>query len=604
MGGSGHIRCKRFALAVALALALGPAPARALDRLDFDTPGAPDDLRRALRAASPLLLARAEGNTDPTDLFAAAQAEYGRLLGALYAAGHYSGVIHVRIDGREAAAIAPLDAPARIGRIEVVVQPGPRFRFGQAGIGPLAPRTALPAGFAPGQVAASGAIGDAVQAAIDGWRLHGHAKAAVADQDLRADHARATLAARIALDPGPRLRFGRLTFQGQDRMREDRLHAIAGFPEGEVFDPREIRQSADRLRRTGVFTSVALTEAQAPNPDGTLDIAATVAEELPRRFGFGAELASLDGLSLTGFWMHRNLLGGAERLRFEGTVDQIGATGNGLDASLAVTLDRPATFTPDTVLTLGAEAARSDEPDQRIDAARLGLGLRHRFSDSLTGALALEYEAQEVRDLTGTTRYQSVALPLGLIWDRRDNVFDATRGFLLDAEAKPFAGLDGTDSGLRLTLDARGFRRPGGSDRLVLAARVQAGAVLGASLLGTPRDYLFYSGGGGTVRGQPYQSLGVLVAQTGQELGGSRFLGASGELRAQVTDRIGVVGFLDWGHVAVTDFFDATGASHAGAGLGLRYATGIGPIRLDLAAPIDGATGDGVQVYIGLGQAF
>ena len=104
------------------------------------------------------------------------------------------------------------------------------------------------------------------------------------------------------------------------------------------------------------------------------------------------------------------------------------------------------------------------------------------------------------------------------------------------------------------------------------------------------------------MRGQPYQSLGVDLGG-GQRTGGKAFFGASSELRARVTDKIGVVGFVDAGYIGANGFSDS-GDWHAGAGLGLRYDTGIGPLRLDVAAPISGSTGDGVQIYIGIGQAF
>ena len=141
----------------------------------------------------------------------------------------------------------------------------------------------------------------------------------------------------------------------------------------------------------------------------------------------------------------------------------------------------------------------------------------------------------------------------------------------------------------------------------MVAARVQAGAIFGSDLLETPRDDLFFSGGGGTVRGQPYRSLGIAVTRGfGPQflIGGKYFLAGSLELRAKVSDKIGVVGFVDWGSIGLDSFTGATAESHAGAGLGLRYDTGLGPIRLDVAAPISGATGEGVQIYVGLGQSF
>ncbi|MCA3510025.1 MAG: BamA/TamA family outer membrane protein, partial [Rhodobacter sp.] len=116
-------------------------------------------------------------------------------------------------------------------------------------------------------------------------------------------------------------------------------------------------------------------------------------------------------------------------------------------------------------------------------------------------------------------------------------------------------------------------------------------------------------GGAGTVRGHPFQSLGVYVISPDQLTGGTRFVALSGEIRAPVTERIGVVGFYDVGSVGVTDFFDdPQGGWQAGAGIGIRYATGFGPIRVDIATPIQGSAGqnaDGsVQLYVGIGQSF
>ncbi|EEW24907.1 autotransporter assembly complex protein TamA [Rhodobacter ferrooxidans] len=599
-------RVGRFGAAIA-GLMLAAAPAQALDTLVFSVPEVETGLQASLRAASLLLTAKRDGTTDPQDVFAAAQAEYGRLVGALYARGHYSPVIHILIDGREAASIAPLDAPARISRIEVRVQPGPLFTFGSAHVAPLAAGTVLPQGFATGARADSGLVQEAVVAGVEGWRAIGHAKAAAAGQNIVADHARHRLDAEVQLAPGPVLRFGQLAITGQQRMREARIREIAGLPTGDVFSPKALARSAERLRRTGVFRSVSLTEDEAITAPDLLGISAVVVEEKLRRYSFGAELASLEGATLSGTWLHRNLFGGAERLTVSGEVANLGAQTSGVDYKLGVTLDRPATFTPDTTLSFHAEVAHLDQQDYLENSGGLGFGFGHIFTEHLTGRAGLDYTWSEVTDLSGRAVYQHLALPVGLTWDNRDVKLDASKGYYLEAEAKPFLGFGTTDSGLRLKGDARAYRGFGDQGRFVLAGRVQAGVVLGPSLIGTPRDYLFYSGGGGTVRGQPYQSLGVSVLRAfGDQFktGGMAFLAASVEMRAKVTDKIGVVGFVDAGHVGAMEFFDTLGGWHAGAGLGLRYDTGFGPVRLDVAMPVGGDTGAGVQVYLGLGQAF
>ncbi|RGP38679.1 autotransporter assembly complex protein TamA [Pseudotabrizicola alkalilacus] len=599
-----------FVLCLAGALTLGQT-GHALDRVQFVITGADTDLGGALRNAS-ALLALSNEEDQPDQVLAAARAEYGRLVGALYAQGHYSPVVSVLLDGREASAIAPLDAPQRVARIEVRVDPGPQFRFGQTAITPLAPETELPDGFAPGEPAQSGLVRQAVTAGVDGWRAQGNAKARVTGQDVVADHPDRTLSARVTLDPGPRLRFGPVDVTGHQRTRENRVRKIAGLPQGETFDPAEIDRAENRLRRTGTFSSVTITEDEGITRPDLLGTTITVVEEKPRRLSFGAEISSLEGLDLSAAWMHRNLLGGAERLRIEAEVANIGAKDNGMDYSLELTIDRPATLTPDTTARFSTEIGHLDEPDFRANLFGIGIGFTHVFSDSLTGRVDLAYsiidgtEFSTNRTFGRDFQFRSLALPVALTWDRRDNKADAKRGYFIEAEVKPFLGFGTTGSGLRATADLRGYRGFGADDRFVVAARAQAGIITGADLLETPRDDLFYSGGGGTVRGQPFQSLGVnlLRGPVDYKIGGNHFLAASLELRAKVSRNIGVVGFVDAGRVDVGSFFDAAGDWHAGAGLGLRYDTGFGPIRVDLAAPVGGNTGKGVQLYVGLGQSF
>lgn len=596
----------RGAVAAAL-MSLASGQALALDRLDFAVAGGSEALAEAVREASMLQSLQAQGQTDPQDLLAASRSDYARILAALYAKGYYSVAIRIRIDGREAADIPALEAPGAVSVIRVEVDPGQPFRFGLARVAPLATGTELPEGFRRDAVAESGAVQTAVGEAIAAWREAGHAKAFVIGEEVVADHAALRLDADVRLDPGPRLRFGRLEITGEERMRERRIRKIAGLPEGETFSETELRRAESRLRRTGIFASVALTEDEQITAPDLLGITATVVEQKPRRYSLGVEVASLDGVALSASWLHRNLLGGGERLEVKGDVSNIGSGQSGIDYGVEVTLDRPATLSPDTTAGLAFSYSHEDEIDYELDAFSFGLRFSHVFSEQLTARLGLTYDTLEGRDPGGRFSFRNLSLPFGVTWDRRDVANNPTKGFYLDATAKPFLGFGTTGSGLRTTVDGRVFRSLGEPGRFVVAARVQAGAILGSGLLETPRDDLFFSGGGGTVRGHPYRSLGIAVTRGfGPEflIGGRYFLAGSLELRAKVSDKIGVVGFVDWGSVGIDGFSGSLADSHAGAGLGLRYDTGLGPIRLDVAAPISGDTGDGVQFYVGLGQSF
>lgn len=600
---AGKVR-RSLAVATLLCLVVAP-PVWALDRLEITVAGGDEALSDAVAAVSLVRAARDRDVVSPQDLLAAARSDYAQILAAMYARGRYSAVITIRIDGREASEIPALDVPATISVIDIAVDPGPVFRFGAASVAPLTPGTELPEGFRPGEPAASTLIADALDASITSWRNTGHARAALTLQDVIADHATARLDVSLRVDPGPRLRFGPLGIEGESRMREQRVRKIAGLPEGETFSETELRRAETRLRRTGIFSSATLVEDDRITAPDLLRITAQVVEQKPRRYSLGAEIASLDGVSLTGSWLHRNLLGGGERFLLQGGIGNIGFGESGVDYAIGLSLDRPATLTPDTTAGLLLRLEHTDEIDYSADTVEFGLTFSHFFSDELTGRAAATYSYQDGKDPGGSFRFQNLALPLGLTWDRRDVRTDPTRGFYIDVIARPFLGFETTGSGLRGTVDARGYRSLG--ERFVVAARVQAGGVWGPSLLQTPRDLLFFSGGGGTVRGHPYRSLGISVARdVGPQfqIGGKFFAGASLELRSRVTDRIGLVGFVDAGSVGIEGVLDGDAASHAGAGLGLRYDTGIGPIRLDVATPISGNTGAGVQIYIGLGQSF
>ncbi|MEI6798472.1 MAG: BamA/TamA family outer membrane protein [Pseudomonadota bacterium] len=595
---------KLWASAAILAVVVaGALPGRALDGVTFTVTGGDKALTRDLRAASGLV--GAGKDKAALDLFADARAEYGKLLSALYAAGHYGPVIHVLIDGREADSMAPLDAPSAIGKVVVTVDPGPAFVLSTPQIVPLAAGQSLPSGFVAGKGAGAGVIMAAVQAGIDGWRGQGHGKAAVAEQTLTADHASATLSVAVRLNPGPVLRFGDLSIKGATHIRPNRLRKIAGLPTGHRFDPAEEARAAQRLRRSGVFSSVTLSEDESITPPDLLGITADVVEALPRRYSLGAEVATNDGLRLNGSWLHRNLLGGGERFEVTGAVSNIVAAGSGTDYALGTTLDRPATPDADTTLNLSATLGHKDDADYTADTLALGFGLTHYFSDTLTAHAAVAYDFSNGQDSAGDFTYRSLQLPLGAVWDHRDSKTEATRGYYLDLGAKPFFGFGATENGARLTVDARAYKALGGGGA-VLAGRIQGGAILGASALGTPRTDLFYSGGGGTVRGQAYQSLGISVLDgaTWVDTGGTAFVAASVEARVKVSGNIGVVGFVDAGAVGEGTVTGANSDWQAGAGLGLRYGTAVGPIRLDLAMPVRGALDGGVQIYVGLGQAF
>ncbi|MCG7628933.1 BamA/TamA family outer membrane protein [Epibacterium sp. MM17-32] len=590
-----------FTSSLSLGLIGAGTAAHALDTR-LSAPKAPEDLTERLQGAS-ASLALGDG-AELQEVLAAALSDYRTLVQVLYDAGYFAPVVNIRLDGREAANINLLNPPRAIDQVAITVDPGPTFTFGQAEVTPLPDTepTDLPEDFAPGRPASTGVIQEAATAGLSAWDRAGHAKAELAAQSITANAVQKRLDAELRIAPGPRLRLGQLRIEGESDVRREAIQRIAGFATGHTYHPDLVSKSATRLRRTGAFSAVTLRQAETPNPDGTLDFIAKV-EDLPkRRFTFGVEVSSSEAVELSTSWMHRNLFGAAERLKIDLAVSGLG--GDDIDGSISARLDRPAALGTDETLFYVASLEQLEEEHYSASSATGAIGVRRTVSDTtyVEGAVGLRYVHAD--DAYGDDReFTYLAARLRGEKDKRNIKTDATAGYYLDGEIVPFVGIDGGDPGVQINIDARGYRSIGASGRIVLAGRLQLGSLIGPSPGDVSPTLLYFSGGAGSVRGQEFQSLGIDVG--GDTAGGRGYLAMSGEIRGRLTDTISLVGFYDIGFVDESSFVSGDSEYHAGAGIGLRYnVTGIGPIRLDLAMPVSGDTDDGLQFYIGIGQAF
>ncbi|MEO0484323.1 MAG: BamA/TamA family outer membrane protein [Pseudomonadota bacterium] len=544
------------------------------------------------------------------DVIATARGDYRRVLAALYDRGYFGATVSITLAGREAAALSTIGDSQTVRPVAVTVALGPQYNFGTAEISPPAPPrpsvvgvdpVARETGFVPGAVARTSVIQSSVAQSVDDWRAASYAKAEVVDQRIVADHRRDVLDVSVNMDPGPALSFGSLVVSGDGAVSEERVRQIAGIPRGAPFAPDTVALMRSRLVGTGTFSSVVMSEAEVPGPGDTLDILVDLTAAKPRRLGFGAEVETNKGLSLEAFWLHRNIFGGAERLRFDIDIEDIGGSGGGVDSAATASLTIPGFRRADDTLELftGIERLRQDDFDESLFELT---GKRTRaVNRELEVSAALGVRVAQAEGTFGQRDFRHVIVSVEGIRDKRRPASNPTRGSYAALELRPFIGVAGSETGLRAEADFRGYRSFG--SETVLAGRLQFGAVVGAERAETPPQFLFYSGGGGTVRGQGYQSLGADAG--GVSSGGRGFAAASFELRRDISDALSLVGFADVGAVSEDAGFNDVG-SHGGAGFGLRYNTGLGPLRLDIGVPVGGSTDGDTRygIYIGLGQSF
>ncbi|MGN6551449.1 MAG: autotransporter assembly complex protein TamA [Pararhizobium sp.] len=628
----------RVAAVVALALVTAPAPAYAFKFLgmtffesktqkDQDVIGTPlhydvtvetqpEDraLTKAVRNASGLYADRKKPASGAAGLVAKAKADYKTILAALYNEARYGGTIHILINGREADSLPPDAKIADNAKVDIRVSPGPLFVFGRTAIVNRAPppttyrdRVPLPEdiGFRPGEPAKAGVVLQTEKLATAAWAQQGHAKAKVTDRKVVADHATNTVNVTITVDPGSVAYYGVVAVKGARRMDPAFVARQTDLKPGEEYDPDDIKRANDRLTKLDVFQALNIEQAETLGPDGQMPITVHVRERKLHRFGVGATYSTIDGAGLSAFWLHRNLFGHAESLRFDGKVGGLGdsADPTAFDYSLGATYTQPGTFDPDTDLiaaVLGQRQVLEHYTENSVDGR---VGLAHEFTPELSGSIFTDLKWGRFEDDLGTRDFLTFGFPATLDYDTRDTKTDATQGVFLEGTAEPFYEFEFGNPALRATAEARGYYGIGVQNRLVLAGRVKVGSLVGSSIGETPPDKLFFAGGGGSVRGYAYQGIGVRHGDI--VTGGRSLFETSAEARVKITNTIGVVAFADAGTVGESSFIDFAEPLKVGAGAGLRYYTGLGPIRLDAAVPLNPEPGDpSFSIYVGIGQAF
>lgn len=524
----------------------------------------------------------------------------------------------------EGKATRVIEWEARPVRIRIQLDPGPRASIGRTEIiyrsarpaspdapsfadGEIFPRTLAAFGLKEGDPATAEAVLDAVESIGAHLERRGYPLAKTVNTEYVLIESTHSLRAVVVVDPGPFLRMGQLRVQGDSNVSETYLKRLVPWRTGDPWDAASIEKYRTSLQETGLFSMITLkpdleASGEGAAPGGTTPVLLTVTEAPPRTVSGGVRYSTDNGFGVNASWEHRNLLGGGERLRvFMPITEDLQMIG--------LTFAKPEFGRRDQSLVAEVEARNETTDAYDQTAGYAAVGLERRFSGEWRhwwASARLSAEGGEINDhLKGRQTYALFGAPLGLRRDTTNDFFNPTQGTRLALSVTPYSGVyDGPLSMVRARIDASGYLMPTGSDRLVLAARAAAGSLAGASASGTPASLRFYVGGGGSVRGYKYQSIGPRN-EKGDPTGGLSFTDFSLEARFRVGDNFGIVPFLDGGMVYDKTLPDLGKKLDWGAGIGLRYYTPIGPVRLDVGVPLqDRAHQKAFQIYLSLGQAF
>ena len=568
------------------------------------------ELRAKLESASQLVQGAESPVPGSIGLIQRANSDFEQLVAALYESARYSGEVRILLNGRPIVDLPP-DADLRSAEpvpVRIVVDPGRQFRFGDIVILDAEGTTysATEQGLATGEIAKSTVILSAEEALVRELEKTGHPFAQISARDVVADHASGVLDVSLQVEAGPIAPFGQTSVDGAESVDSAFIARMTGIPDGEQYDPATLTVAEKRLRSLEVFSSVTVRSADSLSPDGTVPVQVTVSERKHRYLGVGATYSSTDGGGMEAYWGHRNLFGRAEKLRVEGEISGLGSTGEYTDLTYrgAVLFEKPGVLGPASKFTSKLEVEQENPDAFRRFSVEGAVGVTYQLTEQQTVSAGVNVEYARLTDSFNVDlKTITIALPLEYVRDTRDNELNPTTGTRLALLVEPAYEINSGATFVKLRAEASAYRALDAEKRFVAAGRVAAGSIYGADLASIPANRRFYAGGGGSVRGYGYQDIGPVDA-LGNPVGGRSLLEMSGELRIGITEKIGLVPFVDAGLVSANQDFSNT-EFKIGAGLGLRYTTPFGPLRIDVAVPLNkGPRDPDYGIYAGIGQAF
>lgn len=558
-----------------------------------------ENIKDLMRESSQLISLRDRPPRTLSGLNQRAQRDVERFGQVLRSEGYYEGTITHRIDTNADPVLVTID-----------IKPGPPFllsAFDIKYVGPFAddPSPPIPPLEELGLELDKRAEGAKVVAAgtklLRILRNDARPLAKRTDRKAIADFKTHTLTVEESVDPGPRASYGAVTVTGLERTNESYVRQWIPWKEGEPYKQSQMNKLQSDLVGTGLFSSVIVTHAKTVDENGEIDITIDLEEDKPRTVGATIGYSTDRGPGGKAFWRHNNLFGNNEQLELSAQADFLEQRG-------AIQYVRPNFGRPGRAVYARAEAGNSDTDAYKGFDSQLSGGVRwpvsKRWKASVGGLV--EYSDLKAND---DDEFQQVLLwgvPGNLRFDGTDNELNPKIGVRLDLTLVPYVGT--SDQLLTFNFSevgVSGYYPLDEAKRYILAGRTRVASLVGEKRRDIPANKRIYAGGGDSIRGYGYQLVGPLNDDD-DPIGGRSKIEFTGELRAQVYGDFGIVPFFAAGNAYDSVLPELSEEFQWAAGLGFRYYTSFGPIRLDVAFPLNRRRGvdDFFQLYFGIGQAF
>jgi translocation and assembly module TamA len=424
----------------------------------------------------------------------------------------------------------------------------------------------------------------------------GYPTAYIKELKVVADKKNKTISATYDVEKGPLTYFGPIEIQGLKKVNSLYIWRKIAFYQGALYQPNLIERTQQALDESPLFATVLITPKE-DSEEGVVPYVIQVTEAAPRSIGAGLSYSTQRGAGFTVEWEHRNLFGMGEKLSFDANILQ-------MQQEVLLSYTRPDFLSIGQNLILVAEAEYEKTKGFTERFVSLSSLLERKWNPQTTTNLGLSYKQLRTTRSDDDGDYSLFKTPFQIDWNRTDNPLDPTRGYSLFFKTTPTTQLLSPQFFYAINNIIGTTYLPIGS-RTVLAFKGNFGTILGSNRQTIPSSERFYAGSENTLRGYNYLTVSPL-SENHKPLGGRSMLIANFEMRYRATDKIGLVGFYDAGNVWSAPLPEFDQKILQSAGFGLRYFTPVGPLRFDVAFPLNrrAHVDNPFQLYLSIGQSF
>lgn len=537
-----------------------------------------------------------------------AENDVNNIIKVLHSQAYYNAHVHLEFD--------LLDEPAKI---YFKIDPGPQYPLidfelladveGNNAF-PLSTITLNELGVELGRIAYPRVILKAENALEELLKCNGYPFARVTKQEVIADQTEKNVSVKLFVDSGPRAYFGPLAITGSERVKRAYFNKKLFWREGDIYSPNKIQYTQNALELSGLFSSVSIVYPDEVLEDHSLPITIEVKEGKARSIGFGANYETQRGFGISAEWAHRNLTGMGDRLSFQ---TSLWMTKQYALLSYVV----PDFGMPKQDLVWAADYLREKDIGYTETSYSLSGMLVRQVNKCFNLSYGLMYKHLIDTDIhesrtpcTPKRRHETFDLfksPIFAYWNRSDSILDPTTGYKIGIRAIPsykfvgaqrFYSINILSGSIYIPLDV--------NRRSVFAFQTTLGTIPGPIKTEIPRSELFDAGTDTLLRGYKYKSVSPLNKDN-KPTGGKSMLIYTAEYRYHFTKNFGAVLFYDFGNVYSSTLPELDKKILQSVGLGVRYYTPVGPIRLDAGFPLNprkGVDTSPLQIYLSIGQTF